>query len=71
MDKGTPKTSFVDNLRDVLSKINYRSDPIIRLYDDDLVCDYCQSGGHTTISCKYLKDNVSAKDNLLSEIIKI
>ena len=54
MGKGAWKTLFVDNLGDVLTKINYQSDPVIRLYEADLVCDYCLSGSHTTISCRYV-----------------
>ena len=71
MLNGAQKTSFQDHLRDVLTKLNQRSDPLVRDHDSKLVCDYCGSGGHTVVSCMYVKECSSDEDRLLSQIIKI
>ena len=71
MLNGARKMSFQDHLQDVLTKLNQRSDPLVRDHNPKLVCDYCGSGGHTVVSCTYLKECSSEEDRLLSQIIKI
>ena len=40
MLNGAQKTSFQDHLQDVLTKLNQRSDPLVRDHNLKLVCDY-------------------------------
>ena len=71
MLNGARKISFLDNVSDVMRKLNYRSDPLVRDHDPKLFCDYCGSGGHTVVGCSYLKTTTTVEDELLNDIIKI
>ena len=56
------KTSNEDNLRDVLRRLNFRSDPIIRAFEEkQKKCGFCYEVGHYKTTCDLRKSDKLAE----------
>ena len=45
--------NMTDNITDILTRMNVRSDPVVQYYEPKVLCKACGCEGHSRISCDY------------------
>ena len=57
-----------DNMTDIITRLNVRSDPVVQYYEPKVLCKICGHEGHSQIGCEYAEgkvdDNMSLEDIL-------
>ena len=51
-------TNNIENLTDIITRVNLRSDSVVQFYEPKIQCKLCDREGHTQVSCDLASSRV-------------